>query len=97
MFSPEKKGKPLRWSLSNPSTGSLKRIRMSDDVHWITVRVGEAQKLHTSVTEAVSTRVEELLKGQLSKRRLRQTELTTVAMLLIAEMVPSPPKAEVDE
>ncbi|MCK4546488.1 MAG: hypothetical protein KAW17_03510 [Candidatus Eisenbacteria sp.] len=67
---------------------------MSNDAHWAAARITEARKLHASVTEAVSARIEELLNGQLSERQLRPTELTSVAAALISDMVPPPPKLE---
>ncbi len=67
---------------------------MSNDVRWITARITEARKSHASVTEAVSSRMEELLNGQLSERQLPSTELTIIAKALLADMVPAAPKAE---
>jgi hypothetical protein len=67
---------------------------MSTDDHWITTRNNEARKCHSLVTEAVSARIEQLLKGQLSDGQLTSTELTSVARELIADMVPTPPRAE---
>ncbi len=79
---------------TSPGHGFLKGVRMSNDVQWITARIIEARKLHASATEAVSARIEQLLKGPLSERQLPPTELTRVAGALIADMVPAPPKAE---
>ncbi len=67
---------------------------MSNEIQWITTRVNEARKVHASVTEAVSARIEGLLKGQLSERQLTQKELTGVARTLIADMIHATPKAE---
>lgn len=67
---------------------------MSNDDHWITTRITEARKCHPLVTEAVSARIDQLLTGQLSERQLPSTELTSVAMALLEDMVPAPPKAE---
>jgi hypothetical protein len=61
---------------------------MSKDVNWITARITEARKLHPTVTEAVSTQIEELLRGQLSERELSTAKLSKVAKALIADMVP---------
>jgi hypothetical protein len=69
---------------------------MSNDVDWIPARIAEARKLHAPVTEAVSTRLEKLLNGQLSERQLRPKELTDLAKTLIADMVSSP-KVEANE
>ena len=67
---------------------------MSNDAHWVAARIVEVRKRHPSVTEAVATRMGELLSGRLSERKLRPTELTIVARALIADMAPVPPKAE---
>ena len=67
---------------------------MSNEVHWITARVAEARKRHASVTDAVSVRIEKLLKGQLSQRQLPAGELSSIAGALIADMDPASPKAE---
>lgn len=67
---------------------------MSNDVQWITARITEARKLHASVTEALSARIEQLLNGPLSERQLPSTELTIIAKALLADMVPAPPKGE---
>lgn len=72
----------------------LRRMRMSDDALWITSRIAEARRRHVSVTNAVATRMEDLLKGQLSDGRLSSTELASVAKALIASMVAPSPKAE---
>lgn len=66
---------------------------MSNDDNWITNRSIEARDRSLLVTEAVSARIDQLLKGQLSERQLPSTELARVAKALIADMVPTPPKA----
>ena len=67
---------------------------MSNDDQWITTLIAEAQKHHSLVTEAVSIRMGELLKGPLRERQVPATELAKVAKALIVDMVPAPPKAE---
>ncbi len=67
---------------------------MSDDVRWITARIAEARQRRGSVTDAVSARMERLLKGQLRNQRIPSGELAKLARKLIADMVPAPPKAE---
>jgi hypothetical protein len=62
---------------------------MSTDDHWITTRIAEARTLHPSVTEAISSRMAELLKGQLGEQQLPQKDLTGLASALIADMVPA--------
>ena len=68
---------------------------MSNGDDWIPKRVEEAQRAHPSVTDAAATRIKRLLRGQLSERQLRSTELTSTAKTLIADMsIPVSPKAE---
>ena len=67
---------------------------MLNDVRWITARIAEARKGHASVLDAVAVRLEDLLRDQLSERQLTPTELRSIATALIADMVPTPPKAE---
>ena len=66
---------------------------MSDDP-WITTRITEAKTPHPLVTEAISSRMAELLKGQLSQQQLSQMDLTSLATELIAAMVLSPPTVD---
>lgn len=70
---------------------------MPTDNLWITARITDNRKRHPSVTEAVSTRLQELLKGQLSERQLTQVELGNVAIALIEGMAAASPKAEVKQ
>ena len=67
---------------------------MSNDAHWVVAQIVETRKRHPSVTKAVATRMEELLRGQLSERQASPGELMRVAKALIADMVAAPPKAE---
>lgn len=67
---------------------------MPNDVRWITARIAEAHKHHTSVTEAVSAQMEKLLSGELSERPLSSTKLTSIAKALIANMIPAQSKTE---
>jgi hypothetical protein len=67
---------------------------MSNDDHWITTRITKARERHPLVTDAASARIDQLLTGQLSERQLPATELTSVAIALIADMVPASSKAE---
>ena len=60
------------------------------DVQWISARVAEAWKSHTSITDAVSARIQELLSGQLSERQLTSREFSSLAAELIADMTPDP-------
>jgi len=72
-------------------------VTLANEADWIATRITEARKRHPLVTEAVSARMDQLLKGLLSERLLPSTELTSVARALIADMVPAPPKAEVKQ
>jgi hypothetical protein len=67
---------------------------VSADNLWITTRITEARKQHPTVTDAVSSRIEGLLNGQLSERQLPQAELKSIATTLIEDMVPVPPKTK---
>lgn len=68
---------------------------MSNSVHWITARIAEVRKRHDSVNKAVASRLEEMLKGQLSERQLSPVELKHIANTLIADMAaPATPKDE---
>ena len=67
---------------------------MSTDDQWITTRIAEARNHHPLVTEAVSSRIAEALKGQLGEERLSQMDLTHHASMLIADMVPAPPMTD---
>lgn len=64
--------------------------------HWITTRITRARTDLPSVTEAVSSQMAELLRGQLSEQQLSHVELANVAKALIASMVPAPPKKDAD-
>ena len=66
---------------------------MTDQDQWIIKRMGEARKLHSAVTEAVSTEIEQLLKGQLRERHVPAKELVRIAKKLISDMVPADPEA----
>ncbi len=66
---------------------------MSAHSPWAATLIAEAQKLHPSVTGAVSTRIEGLLDGQLSERLLTPAELRSAAVALIADTA-VPPETE---
>lgn len=61
---------------------------MPDDVQWIAARIAKCRKNHDSVTDAVSVRMQKLLSGELSEQPLSTTKLTSIAKLLVADMVP---------
>jgi hypothetical protein len=67
---------------------------MPTDDHWIRTRITEARTRHPLVTEAVSSRVAEVLEGRLNEQQLAQKELASLAKDLIADMVREPPKAD---
>ena len=67
---------------------------MATDDHWIGTRITEARECHPLVTEAVSYRMAQVLKGQLSEQQLSQGDLTILAKALIADMDATPPKTE---
>jgi hypothetical protein len=68
----------------------------ADDL-WIATRITDARSVHPLVTEAVSTRMKELLSGTLSSRQLPQLELTNVAKALIADMLPAPAQPDAQQ
>lgn len=70
---------------------------MSKEVDWTKAIVAEARKHHASVTEAAHSRVEELLKTQLSERQIPAAELKLLASTLIDDMVPQQSEAESKE
>ena len=63
---------------------------------WIRLRIAQAKADRSLVSQADLARVEELLRGQLSKGEVSRGDLTTLARELIAKMDPGPPEAEVD-
>lgn len=67
---------------------------MSDEDSWVTTRITEASNSHPSVTEAVSARMEQLLKAQLGERQLTPANLKRVATELIKDMVTVQPNPE---
>jgi len=70
---------------------------MPSAVQWIAARIAEARKNHDSVTDAVSVRMEELLGGELSEQPLSTTKLSSIAKLLVADMVPASSDTEAKE
>ena len=70
---------------------------MSSDDHWASTLITEARKRHPLVTQAVSARIDQLLQGQLSERQLSSKEVESVAVALVADMVPVSSKAEAKE
>ena len=65
----------------------------SDD-HWSSTLITGARKSNPLVTEVVSVRIEQLLKGQFSGQPLTPTELKSIAIGLIGDMIPVSPKSE---
>ena len=59
---------------------------MFTDDHWITSLVSDARKAHPLVTEAVSARMVELLKGKLGEHQLTSLELANAAKKLIGDL-----------
>lgn len=66
----------------------LRRSQVCMDENWPKKRTAEAKANHLTITDAVSTRMEKLLAGQLSDRRLTASELKAVSMELLRAMVP---------
>lgn len=61
------------------------------DEDWIKKKIEEAAARDRLVTESVSTRLDELLRGQLAERQLSRAELQSVAKDLLVRMVPEMP------
>lgn len=67
---------------------------MPSDRQWIVSKIAEARKNHDSVTDAVSLLMETLLSGELSEQPLSTRNLSSIAKLLVADMVPALPDTE---
>ena len=65
-----------------------------NDTSWITARIAAARGRHTSITDAVAVRIDDLLNSELCEHRLSSRELKTVARALIADMVPASAKGD---
>lgn len=65
---------------------------MPKEVDWITTRIAEARKACPTVTDAASTRIEALLRGEMAERDLSATKRKSIAQALIVDMVPPEPK-----
>lgn len=62
---------------------------MTDNDDWIARRVTDATNRHAAVTPGAAAQVRELLKGALSERQQNATELKALAVMLLAQMVPT--------
>ena len=62
---------------------------MTDNDDWIARRVTDATNRHAAVTPGAAAQVRELLKGALSERQQTATELRALAVILLAQMVPT--------
>jgi len=67
---------------------------MPHDDQWITTLIAETHKNNPLLTEAVLARIGPLLKSKLNEGPLSSVQLTEVAKMLIADMVPASPKME---
>jgi hypothetical protein len=67
-----------------------------DEIDWVTSQIEKAKGSHP-VTEAVSTRLVELLKGPLSKGQLKTAEATIIAGQLILDITPPNPATAEDK
>jgi len=61
---------------------------------WSTTRTAQAKALFPSITDVVSTRIDQLLTGAFSERQQTNTELKAIAWELLKANVPTPPKTE---
>ena len=60
---------------------------------WITSRITQARAAQHLVTNTVVSRMESLLRDQLTRRQLTTTELKAAANQLITSMIPPSPEA----
>lgn len=67
---------------------------MSREADWIQMVVEETRNAHKSVTEAAASRIEELLRTQLSHSQIPAAQLKWLATTLISDMVPQQPETE---
>ena len=58
---------------------------MSDETNWVTAQIEITKRIHP-MTDAISTRLAELLNGQLSERQLTNAEALMIATLLIQDI-----------
>lgn len=65
---------------------------MSKDTTWVSARITQAHMTNPSVTKDVLTRLELLLKNQMSEGQVSHRELADIAKKLLAANVPAPPK-----
>ena len=70
---------------------------MSKDFTWASVRITKAHAANPSVTIDVSTKLELLVKTQMSEGQVSQKELADIAKKLLAANVPAPPKLEAEK
>jgi hypothetical protein len=68
---------------------------MPEDVQWIAARIVKCREGNDLVTDAVSVRMQKLLSDDLSEQPLSPAKLTSIAKLLVADMVPVSSCAEV--
>ena len=65
----------------------------SDD-QWVSLLIDQARNSNPLVADGVFTRMEFLLKGEISERDMTPTNLKKVAKQLIGDMVSKPPEPE---
>ena len=92
-FSSIKRSNPKSHRREQKMTEESEQICENHD-HWATTLNAVTPKGNPLVTDVVSDRIEQLLKMQLSERKLTSKEIEVVAAELIRTMVPNPPKPE---
>lgn len=65
-------------------------MEMAGQQTWIKTRIEQSRNLHP-VTDAVSTHLETLLLDKFTEKQVPLSELSTIALSLIAEMSPIQP------
>ena len=67
---------------------------MSNNNEWVADRIAEASEQNPLVTEVVTGRIAQLLKGPLSERQIPSADIKNVAKTLIADMTPLTPTSD---
>lgn len=70
---------------------------MPNDAQWMLAHIAKARKKHDSVTDTVCIRIEKLLGGELSEQPLSTAKLTSIAKLLLTDMLPAGSGTEAKE
>ena len=67
---------------------------MAEDTTWVSVRINQAHIANPSVTNDVLSKLELLLKTQMTEGQVSHKDLADIAKTLLVANVPAPTKAE---